>query len=194
MAFDITERRQAEIALREAATQWQTTFDAVSDAICLLDSEQRILRCNQAMSSLCKKPVEELIGKPCYEIVHGTESAIPECPILRSRETHQRESLELSLGDRWFDVTVDPILENGRLVGATHILRDITERKRSEEEVKAALADKVVLLREVHHRVKNNLATISSLLELASTRQPGRQGAERIPGKPAAHPLDDTNP
>jgi PAS domain S-box-containing protein len=124
------------------AQEWQTTFDIVQDAIWVLDADQRILRANKAAERLFGKPGETFIGRRCWEIVHGTDDAIPECPILRAKHSLRRESMELPLGERWFEVTVDPILDGeGRYAGAAHIVSDITARKRAEDEINKQLAE-----------------------------------------------------
>jgi PAS domain S-box-containing protein len=131
---DITERKQTEEALLNAAQQWRTTFDGISDMVCLLDPEGKILRCNNAMAGLLKKPFREIIGRPHWEIVYGTTAPIQECPVMRMRETHRRQTAILPINDRWFNIAVDPLLdETSSLIGAVHIMSDITERKQSDE-------------------------------------------------------------
>jgi len=134
---EIAERKQMEDKLLGAARQWRTTFDGIRDAVCLSNLEGNILRCNMAMKNLLGKPFNEIIGRPCWELVHGTSEPIEGCPRGRMRETRRRETLVLAMGDRWWDISVDPVLdEDGDLVGAAHVIADITERKRAEETIK----------------------------------------------------------
>ena len=115
--------------------EWQTTFDSTNSAIWVLDHEQRILRSNKTAERIFRQPSEEFIGKHCWEVVHGTREAIPECPVMRVKQSLRRESVELLLGERWFEVSADPILDDNRqYAGAVHIVSDITERRRAKEE------------------------------------------------------------
>jgi PAS domain S-box-containing protein len=135
--YDITERKRAEEALLNAAQQWRTTFDGISDIVCLLDQEGRIIKCNKALTDLLGKPFSEIINRTHLEILHGAPMPIEECPVERLWKTHRRESDILLINDRWFNIAVDPLLdEAGRLVGAVHIMSDVTERKRAEEAIR----------------------------------------------------------
>jgi PAS domain S-box-containing protein len=152
--------KASEAALREAGRQWQSTFDAVNDAICQLDADQRIRRCNGAMAALAGGAPQDLVGRHCWEVVHGTTEPIPGCPIERLRTSHRREGLELQWGDRWLDVTVDPILdEQQTLQGAVQIIRDITERKRAEERIKQLNSEMLQRLAELEalHRASREI-------------------------------------
>ena len=137
VARDITDRKRAEEALRTSAQEWRTTFDAISEATCLLDMEGKILRCNEAMTNLLGKSFEEIIGGTCWELVHGTSEPVEGCPIVRMRKTRRRETLVLETDDQYLKVTADPLLdEDGNLMGGVHIITDITERRRAEEKLK----------------------------------------------------------
>jgi len=117
---------------------WDSTFNAVEDAISIIDNKQRIVRCNKAMLKFSVNENEVLIGKHCYEVVHGTEHPHPECPFQKMLQTNQRESTELQEGGQWFDVTVDPLFTpDKQLNGAVHIVRNITGRKIAEDALKA---------------------------------------------------------
>jgi len=129
---DITERKQAEEAIAKVVQEWQTTFDATNDAMWILDKDQRILRANKTSERIFQRTNEELIGKHCWEIVHGTAQPISECPVLRAKNSLHRESMELKIGENWFEVIVDPILDaSNRYDGAVHMVSDITERRRA---------------------------------------------------------------
>jgi len=121
--------------------KWHNTFDAVNDAICLLDLEGKILQCNRAMCDFMKLQMSDIIDKTCWALVHGTSSPIEGCPVQHMKETRKRETMLLSFNERWFNVTADPLFdENDDLIGAVHIIQDITDRKKIEEEL---LSEKV---------------------------------------------------
>ncbi|MHC1774551.1 MAG: PAS domain S-box protein [Lentimicrobium sp.] len=132
--IDISERRQADEALSNAAGQWQITFDALNDGVCLLGTDHCILRCNKAMLDFFPEAGIGMIGKPCWEIVHGTQMPHEDCPLSKMVESSGRECADIKIGDKWFEVTVDPFFDKDkRIAGAVHIVRDITEKKVSLE-------------------------------------------------------------
>ena len=126
-------------ASEKIALEWQITFDAVSDAICLLNKDQRIIRCNRAMNKMFGHSQKELIGRYCWEIVHGTKKPIPECPVIRAKKSLKREETELRIKGKIFNVTAYPVVGKKRaLVAIVHIIRDISEDKKAEENLKEA--------------------------------------------------------
>jgi len=134
---DITGRKSAEQVGQMAARLWQETFDAVNEALLILDTEQRILQCNNAAKGMFLNGHGPTAGRQCYEVVHGTSEPHPECPMRRMRTSLRRESSEMKVADRWFHVTVDPIFDaEGHLSGAVHTVEDVSERKRAEERLR----------------------------------------------------------
>jgi PAS domain S-box-containing protein len=126
---------QAEEGLKMAAAEWQKTFDSIADAVFILDSEQRIVRCNRATLLLLGKPVEEVIGMNCCKAIHGVNTPIAGCPVVQMKRSLNRESGEMVLGNRFFSITADPIMDSANsLIGAVHVISDITDRKHTQEE------------------------------------------------------------
>lgn len=96
----------------------------------MLDAEHRILRCNDATAKLLGKETGEIVGHHCWELFHGTSEPIEGCPIVRMSKTLHKETMPLPIGGRWFEVSVDPMLDQARrLTGSVHIISDITERR-----------------------------------------------------------------
>jgi len=127
------EAQEAHEAVHLAARQWQTSFDAMMEAVTVLDPGQTILRCNTAMRELVGRPLDEIIGRPCCRLVHGFDQPPPECPALRASASLERETWQTTIGERWFDVVADPILDDdGSLIGLVHAMHDITERRQAE--------------------------------------------------------------
>jgi PAS domain S-box-containing protein len=128
------ERKQVEDSLVQMAQEWQRTFDTMHEAVWILDKDQVVLRSNKAAEGYFHRPCSEMVGKYCWEIVHGTTEPVPECPVMRARKSLHHESEELQIGDGCFDVSVDPILDaDGKFAGAVHVISNITERKQVEK-------------------------------------------------------------
>jgi len=114
--------------------QSDNIFDAINDSVCIISPEGRIIRCNRSTEKLLNKSADELIGHFCYEVMHGIQEPLPDCPLLRMKETNCRESAVIESDGRWLEVMVDPILDDTqRIVAAIHIIADITEHKKAEE-------------------------------------------------------------
>ncbi len=137
IVHDITDRKKAEEALQQAAEEWQSTFDSITDIIMLLDPEHHIIRANKAFADIFKMTPEEAIGKHCYEIVHGTDHPHKICPhsrTMRCAGTAREEFLEPKLGI-FIEATTLPMFDrNGRCTGSVHIVKNIHERKTAEAE------------------------------------------------------------
>jgi PAS domain S-box-containing protein len=123
-----------------SASEWNQVINALSDAVCLLDKEHIILRCNAAMTRLANLPESRIVGRHCWEVVHGIQEPLPECPVLRMEKSLRRESQEINLNGKWFLITVDPILnEKGGLEQTVHIVRDITANKETEGKLRQSV-------------------------------------------------------
>ena len=125
--------RKAEEAARLLAREWQTTFDAIADMVCLLNSDGCVVRCNFAAREVWGKSESDIKGCFYQDLLQDTIGATEVNLFTRARETGRRENLELRFGDRWFSVTADPILgDRGNFAGAVWIVADITDRKQAE--------------------------------------------------------------
>ena len=130
-----TERRRAEEQHARAVRHWQETFDAARDAVWVVDGDLRIVHSNRAAQALFAQTAAAMQGRYCWEIAFGSLQPRPDCPISRASRSLQRETTELQLGERRFEVSVDPILDAaGRFAGAVQTVADITARRLAEEE------------------------------------------------------------
>jgi PAS domain S-box-containing protein len=134
---DVTARIRTEEELLASAQRWNNTFDAMSEAISILDKDGNILQCNQALLYLLEKLPGDIIGHPYWEAVFNDREPSPDCAFSRMQKSLHREYATRQLFTRWFNVTVDPILDPaGSLTGCVHILSDISEHRKFEEQLK----------------------------------------------------------
>jgi PAS domain S-box-containing protein len=162
MMSDITERKRVHDLLETAATEWRTTFDAINDAVMLLDKSGKIKRCNDSMVKMIGKPFSEIVDRPCWEVVHDASKPPKECHLKSASESNRRGTEVFTRANRWLNATIDPMLDDdGRFTGAVHILSDITERMRVEEELQGSreeLRNLTVYLESVREQERTNIA------------------------------------
>jgi len=163
--------KAAEDAVKRSEAKYRALFDAATDAIFLETQDGRILDCNPTAARLFGRDKSDLIGLAFFSLIDGHRAS-------------DQYRLHDELGNKGFvflektgrkaggekfpceiSVRSAKIGRSNLIVAFVH---DTTERARSEDQLRRSLREKEVLLREVHHRVKNNMQIISSLFNLQS--------------------------
>ena len=171
--LDISEARRAEEKLRQSQEMFSSAFRASPDSVNINRlCDGLYLDVNEGFCVMTGYTAEEVLGKTSVELNIWVR--------LEDRERLVREmtghgfvtNLEAEFRRKDGSVLIGQmsaqIVEIDGALCIVNIVRDVTERKRAEEQIRASLAEKIVLLKEIHHRVKNNMQIISSLLELQS--------------------------
>lgn len=174
IAYDVTELKIAERALIESEAKYKTIVENMGDALIHVDLDEKILYANENLCRLTQYSKGELLGKTASEIFTEGEDRkkIQEKIRLRKEGIADRYEVKMKRKDGeeiWVEISGAPHRDSsGNIVGSVGLHRDITERKNYEKTIEENLKQKELLLREIHHRVKNNLQIISSLLKLQS--------------------------
>ncbi|HKK47249.1 MAG TPA: PAS domain S-box protein [Balneolaceae bacterium] len=171
IARDISDRYQAEEQLRENEEMFRQLFQNAPIPIAFMDKRQEIRSVNTAFSETFGYETEEIRGLDIDELIvpeGETEIAHGISDTIFGGETAFYSGKRLTKNGSLLDVLIYgvPVIVNGKTVAIYGIYVDITDRKQAEEQLKKSLKEKEVLLSEIHHRVKNNLAVITGLLEL----------------------------
>ena len=174
--YEIEARRvKMEKALYESSEEWARTFNAVPDLIFLQDKDNNILRANKALLDILDMNMEEIIGKKCYEIIKKIGHPWPGCPLGVSKidSVPQTEEVSDHNTDTSFLVSTTPLFnDKGELIGAVHISRDITERKKIEKdlrEAKESLERTNIELMNLDHLKSDFISTVSHELRTPLT-------------------------
>jgi PAS domain S-box-containing protein len=183
---DLTDRKRAEQAMRDSEVQYRRLFETAKDGILILDAETGIIvDVNPFLVEMLGYSHEQLLGKRIWELGLFKDVVANQANFvsLQQQEYIRYEDLPLETisGQRRNVEFVSNVYQVDHHKVIQCNIRDITERKRAQEALLELLREKESLLKEVHHRVKNNLQVISSLvrLQLTQVENPIAQAALR---------------
>ncbi|MBA3018841.1 MAG: PAS domain S-box protein [Proteobacteria bacterium] len=196
---------QSFAALREREHKLAGIVEAVTDVMVMIDSQLNIVWANDVAKRIFGP---DMVGKKCYFAYHGRDKACELCIVkqcFEDGEIHQFETKMIGTDDKhhffWCTASVAARHEDGRPKMVIEFLRDITDQKMAKEALQIAYdqsiiyaeqlkeqikertraeKEKEVLLREIHHRVKNNMQVISSLLKLQSRSIKDKRSVEML--------------
>lgn len=169
-AHNVTDSKLAEKALLEEKLFSESLFNSMMDGFSVLDINGVHIAVNPALCKMTGFSEEELVGTghphpywPPDEIENIQKK------IESSMSINDFEAIFMRKNGERFPVLISPSFikdEQGKLIQVHGTIKDITDRKQAEEQIKTSLAEKEILLRELYHRTKNNMQVIHSMMSL----------------------------
>ncbi len=182
LSQQIHKRIGTEEALRESEEKYRGIFDESIATVYLFDDKKKFIDSNEAGLDLLGYSIEELLSMSIPEVDADPIVVLPAHEQLLGGERIINYEHRLKRKDGKVITVLNnskPITDtDGHVIGMQSTLIDITERKQAEDQIKVSLKEKEVLLREIHHRVKNNMQVIISLLRLRADKIEDKKYAE----------------
>ncbi|AXC14470.1 Chemotaxis protein methyltransferase CheR [Acidisarcina polymorpha] len=165
---------RAESSAQLAAKQWQSTFDALNEGVALVNSAGIVQRCNRAMTEILGKAYGELENRTCSELIW-------DCFGLFVSLTSERVSKEVQSGDRFFRLSLNPIIADEASAGSIFIVADTTQQKLAEQAILISerLAATGRMAHTIAHEINNPLEAITNLVYLVQTSLDDREAAQQ---------------
>jgi len=175
---DITERTRIEEALKQSELLHRLLTDNATDVIWTMDFSGHFTYVSPSVEKLRGYTVAEVMQQSIKETLMPESAVIAQSIFTAGIEAIKkgepvpefRGELEQPCKDGssvWIEATISVMYNtSGDVIGIVGVSRDISHRKVAEDKIKALLAEKELILKEVHHRIKNNMNTLSSLLTL----------------------------
>ena len=199
---DITDRKRAEAALRASEAMYRSVVDSLAEGIVVQDAAGRILTCNGRAEVILGQTCDQIAGRtsmdPRWRAVRADGSPFPgaDHPAMVALRTGAPVFNTVmgvrkpDGGESWITVNAVPVREPappGAVAAVVCSFHDVTAARRMDEQLRASLREKEVMLREIHHRVKNNLAVTVGLFNFQMRTMPDgpakaalRQAQDRV--------------
>lgn len=135
---DITGRKKIEEKLYLANKEWKNIFEAIGHPAVILDPDYNVIAANRAVVNAAGLPLDEILGKKCYEIFHRADRPSEGCPMEKMllSKILEIEAMEMAALNGTYLVSCTPVLDDKEHIQKIiHIATDITERKKAEEEL-----------------------------------------------------------
>ncbi|MDQ1254139.1 MAG: hypothetical protein QG646_3359 [Euryarchaeota archaeon] len=169
---DITEKKESEEKLRESEEKYRNIVETANEGIVIINEELKVSYVNQKMSDMVGHSIKDCLSKPILDFVSEDDRDTIRNK-LRSRSQDISENYEFKLlrkdgSHLWVISSAKSLFdEEGKFIGSLSMLTDITKKKEAEIELKNI---EIAQKKEIHHRIKNNLQVISSLLDLQADK------------------------
>ncbi len=170
---DVTEQRLVEERVQNTERKWRTLFEQATVGVMLVSRDHHIVEANPRAAELLGYSREELHTLSATDLIHPDDYAETSPDETLRTITRERRAVETERRFRRKDGRyINALVSMTRLEGLPQeishavMFSDISERKRVEEQLRASVAERDALMTELSHRVKNNLAMVSSLISL----------------------------
>ncbi len=178
IAHDITDKKLSEQKALNQAAKLNSIFDSSHHYIWTIDTQQKLTSFNKNYFDLIANlyNTQPYIGLSLNRGILSNDVKYNELlqhhyqqAFIGNTATFEIEVLDINFNKLYLEVFLNPILHNNEVVEVSGIAHDITDKKLSQQKIEQSLKEKEILLKEVHHRVKNNMQVISSILNLQSS-------------------------
>lgn len=182
---NVSDRRQAEEDLHLSEQRFRSLVQDGSDLIAILDSDANYTYVSPTSESILGIPADDFIGTNALNYIHEEDKEMI-TDLFSDLSTDQRINFpayrfrDAEGNWRWMETSLTNMMEDPAVGGMVANSRDVTEQIKQQHQNQEALREKETLLAEIHHRVKNNLAVVSGMMQLQVSEDNDSELTDRL--------------